>query len=133
MSIEHQWIDISELPKTKILTFDYIGKWTWDEFHALHKQVIETLEQDDLYIYPIINIGTNTYLPPAAMTNLRNDQLMEHPRVIQVSMVIDNMFIRMIANMVTKLRKFETQPRFYHDLEDAHIWINTQVKHRATG
>ncbi len=123
MGIEHKWVDFPDDSSTKIIIFDYIDKWTWEEFHQLHKDILNQIEAQKWTMYPIINLGKNTYLPPSALTNLRKNALMTHVQVPQVTLVIDNMFIRTIASMVSRLVKFKNQPRFYNNLPDAQAWV----------
>lgn len=128
MGIEHRWQEIPNHTQIKMIVFDYIGQWTWSEFHSLHLDIIAEMEKQEIKLYPIINIGSNTYLPPAALSHLTKDALINHPDVIRVSMVINNFFIRTIASLVTKIVK--NNVTFFSHLEEAEKAILEDVKAR---
>ncbi len=127
-NITHKWEDVPEHSNIKIITFDYEGKWTWEQFHTLHLQIIEEIEAQDIRVYPIINIGTNTYLPEAALSHLTRDPLIKHKNVVQVSMVINNLLIRTIAGIV--MRIVQNKTIFVATLDDAHAAIMKDIESR---
>ncbi|GAB4548403.1 MAG: hypothetical protein OHK0023_11470 [Anaerolineae bacterium] len=126
MPIELQWEKHPNLPDAFIVILNHIGKWTWPEFNDANDQILKRVESDKIKIIPIVNVGHNTHLPPNALSQLRQNPLMKHPNTVVIIMVINSLFIRTIADLVTRASRMPYQPVFVSSMQ-----IARELAHKA--
>ena len=99
MPISLSWKDENKT----ILYLHYLYPWTWDEFYQTRDEAFAWLDCDTPPVKLILDFTGTSQLPIGAMIHFYNVGKNPHSRVDEVAIVVTNPFMRMYANMYTKL------------------------------
>jgi hypothetical protein len=116
MPIDVKWED----EQHRVVWVVHSGKWTWDEYHQTNQEILSKLKDIGHNISVVVDTGTGSYMPPNALSNLRKNPLMRHSQVERIVIIIQHRFIQIMAQMVSRLVDFGTNPpKFVTSAEQA--------------
>lgn len=75
MPVSVRW----ENDEQTIIQFDFVGKWTWDEFHTVYPQNLAMLDSVDYKVAFIVDMLRSDGLPGGALRQLKRVADLNHP------------------------------------------------------
>ena len=97
--------------------------WTWADFYIAQKEVDTMIDTVSGTVDGIFLPDNPRYLPPNALTNLRNITLRRHPRYGYSMVVGVNPYVRSLLNTLAHLLPNDNIIRFVATEEEAHTLI----------
>lgn len=102
------------------------GNWTWTEFYDNQTETAEILGSATEPIDVIIDLRDSDGIPPGALGHLKNIKTINHPHMGTTVLLGTNTLMKMMANMMNKLRPDMPKSIFMDTLEEAHQYLETK-------
>jgi hypothetical protein len=120
MSIKVAW----DNPEQTIISFDFEGRWDWDELYAASDQATRMLDSTDHMVDFIMDIRETQQIPKDFMSHAERVASGSHPRRGVMIVVGANGLLRTLGGGLRKLFPDATRNlAFAADLEEAYAII----------
>ncbi|MDX1993304.1 MAG: hypothetical protein SF029_13005 [bacterium] len=100
MPIEVRW----NTEDQELLCYQFDGKWTWDDLYEAVHQANLILDAVERPTPVIVDVSGISGIPSGAMSQASGLMRRSHPNISFTVIVGANRFVRMMADMFTKLR-----------------------------
>jgi hypothetical protein len=126
MSIDLYW----DNDEQTVLLAEFVGKWTWDELHAMLQTVKRLSQQRAMTFGAIIDVSQGLQLPNGSVFN--RDGLANFRKILQldpdnkgpVTIYGMNNMIRSIFDAAIKIdKRLGENVHFASDMDDARRWV----------
>jgi hypothetical protein len=125
MSIEVHW----DTEDQQTLCYQFDGKWTWDDLYEAVNRANLMLDAIERPTPVIVDVSGISGIPSGAMSQASGLMHRSHPNISLTVIVGANRFVRMMADMFTRLRPQSPHTyTFVTTLEEAyHVIQEKQV------
>jgi hypothetical protein len=107
-----------------ILTWTFIGRWTWDEFDAAVTETETALASGSPYIAVVADITRSSLIPADVLRRVRDRYVRTSPQIYLYIAVGADSFIELLWSTFTNLIAPQIHMRFVRTLDDAREYVS---------
>jgi hypothetical protein len=109
-------------PEKTLLVYDFAATWDWTAFYSAKAKGDSMLDSINYEVAVVFNGPSDIRLPENFLSNVVKINRSRHPRATTAIVVINNSFVRVMFNTVSKLYSGEFKKvTFVNSLEEARI------------